>query len=135
MVKAKTGRTARQKLGSTGERLAVARLSELGYQVIATNWRCSIGELDIIAWHGQCLTFIEVRTRRGSLAGTPEESITPTKKRRLLQLVEAFLMAEPALLDAKGEPPPCRIDIVAVEFGANGVLGRLEIIENAVQGE
>ena len=64
-------------LGNLGERLAAGKLTEMGYRVICTNWRCEIGELDIVAWHGDCLAFIEVRTRRGGRAGTPEESITP----------------------------------------------------------
>ena len=134
-AKGKTGPTARQRLGSAGERMALARLNELGYRVIAKNWRCSIGELDLVAWHEQCLTFIEVRTRRGQVAGTPEQSITPTKKRRLLQLVAAFLQSEPGLLTENGEMPPCRIDVVAIEFGVNGQLIRLDVIQNAVQAE
>ncbi|MEI6045868.1 MAG: YraN family protein, partial [Chloroflexota bacterium] len=91
--------------------------------------------LDIVAWHEQCLAFIEVRTRHGRTAGTPEESITPHKKQRLLNLVDAFLQAEPGLLALSGELPPCRIDVVAVEFEATGELSRLEVIENAIQAE
>ncbi len=125
----------RRNLGNLGERLAQNRLVELGYQIIATNWRCSIGELDIVAWHEQCLTFIEVRTRRSIVAGTPEESVTPVKQQRLLQLVEIFLQTEPNLLDKQGNLPPCRIDLVAVEFEPNGKLRRLEIIQNAVQSD
>jgi putative endonuclease len=134
-LKAEKHPNRRQKLGNTGEKLAAARLTELGYQIITTNWRCRIGELDIVAWHGQCLAFIEVRTRHGSKVGTPEESITPAKKQRLLNLVEAFLIDQPDILNAKGELPPCRIDLVAVEFGITGQLSRLEVIENAVQAE
>lgn len=113
--------------------MAVARLTELGYNVIVTNWRCSIGELDIIAWHAQCLVFIEVRTRRSRIAGTPEESITPPKQQRLLRLAEAFLQARPDLWDVQGELPPCRIDLVAIELGSGGLVSRLEVLENIVQ--
>jgi len=113
--------------------MALAYLQSLEYRVIATNWRCSIGELDIVAWHADCLIFIEVRTRRGSAAGTPEESITPTKQKRLLRLAEAFVQARPELIGLDGDMPPCRIDLVAVEFGATGEFRRLDHIENAVQ--
>jgi putative endonuclease len=134
-LKAAKAPTPRQKLGSAGERLAVARLAELGYEIITTNWRCSIGELDIVAWHAQCLVFIEVRTRRSRIAGTPEESITPLKQQRLLRLAEAFLQARPEFLAKNGEFPPCRIDLVAVELGTGGIVSRVEVLENIVQAE
>lgn len=120
----------RKKLGDLGERLASARLTALGYDLIETNWRCEIGELDIVAWHGQCLTFIEVRTRRGSGAGTPEDSITITKRQRLQHLVEAYLQAHSHLLDPRGEWPPCRVDLAAVEFDQAGRLVRLQVRQN-----
>lgn len=113
--------------------MALAHLEALGYRVIATNWRCSIGELDIVAWHADCLSFIEVRTRRGLTGGTPEESITPTKQRRLLRLVEAFVQSRPELSGPDGDGPSCRIDLVAIEFGSKGEFKRLDLIENAVQ--
>lgn len=125
----------RKKLGDLGERLAVGKLAELGYEVIATNWRCEIGELDIVAWHEQCLTFIEVRTRRGGRAGTPEDSITLTKRHRLLQLVEAYLQAHPDLYDARSEPPACRIDLAAIEFDAAGRLTRLQVRQNMIEDD
>lgn len=125
----------RQKLGRQGENLAVSQLAAMGYQIIATNWRCKQGELDIVAWHGKCLTFIEVRTRRGGSKGSPEESITPDKQARLQSLVDAFLQAESLLLGLEvDKPPPCRIDVVAIEFAHNGQLLRIDVIQNAVEG-
>lgn len=125
-------RRARKNLGNLGERLAAGKLTEMGYRIIATNWRCEIGELDIVAWHGDCLTFIEVRTRRGGRAGTPEESITPVKRQRLQNLVEAYLNSHIELQDGKGQPPPCRVDLAAVEFEPGGKLVRLDLIENII---
>jgi putative endonuclease len=104
----------------------------MGYRIISTNWRCEIGELDIVAWHGDCLTFIEVRTRRGGRAGTPEESITPAKRQRLQNLVDAYLISHSELQDGKGQPPPCRVDLAAVEFEPGGKLVRLDLIENII---
>ncbi|HEX2911135.1 MAG TPA: YraN family protein [Chloroflexia bacterium] len=123
----------RKKLGDLGERLSVAKLTELGYRVIETNWRCEIGELDVVAWHGECLTFIEVRTRKGGGAGTPEDSISPAKQQRLLSLAEAYLQANPGLYNTPNEYPPCRIDMAAVEFDAAGRLTRLQIRQNIVE--
>ncbi len=135
MPEPKAPRTARQKLGKQGENLAVSHLTDLGYRVIATNWRCRIGELDIVAWHDKCLVFIEVRTRRGNQSGSPEESVNARKQARLQTLVAAFLQAESHNLGlAADEWPPCRIDVVAVEYYVDGKLARLEVIQNAVEG-
>ncbi len=124
----------RKKLGDLGERLAVARLGELGYRVIETNWRCEFGELDAVAWDGPCLAFIEVRTRRGNRAGSPEDSLTPLKQHRLQNLVEAYLNSHSHLLNERTEPPPCRIDLAAIEFDSAGHLIRLEVRRNVVEG-
>lgn len=124
----------RQKLGAQGENLAAARLSQMGYEIIKTNWRCKFGELDMVAWHEKCLTFIEVRTRQGNRSGTPEESVNARKQLRLQTLVEAFLQAEGEALGLGETLPPCRIDVVAIEYRFDGQLTRLEVIQNAVEG-
>lgn len=126
------GDKRKKSLGNFGEKIAAERLYEYGYQLLETNWRCELGEVDIIAWHEKCLTFIEVRTRRGSSAGTPEESVTSTKQRRLVQLVEAYLQLHPDLQNTQGEFPPCRIDLAAVEFDNAGHLIRLQIRKNII---
>jgi putative endonuclease len=121
---------ARKRLGDAGERLAAGKLETLGYRLVEINWRCRYGELDIIAWHEKCLVFIEVRTRFGDAAGSPEESITPRKLATLNRVAELYLQAHPELLDARHEPPDCRIDLVAIQFAKTGQLIRLEVIEN-----
>src|SRR5690348_12429273 len=93
----------RKRLGDLGERLAAGKLAELGYNLIETNWRCEIGELDAVAWHEKCLVFIEVRTRRGNGAGSPEESLTSTKQQRLQRLVEAYLEVHTEFWDVRGQ--------------------------------
>jgi putative endonuclease len=118
--------TARQSLGRAGERLAEARLAELGYQIVARNQRTSEGEIDLVARHDGQWVFVEVRARRGRAFGTPEESITPRKRDRLLRTALAFL-AERELGDAAW-----RVDVVAVEFSERGDLLRVEVIQNAV---
>jgi putative endonuclease len=128
-------KTARQKLGQQGERLALSHLTAKGYNVIRTNWHCKFGELDLVAWHDNCLVFIEVRTRRGNANGSPEESVDARKQARLQLLVSAFLQAESLTLGLDPDnPPACRIDVVAIEYYSTGQLARLEIIPNAVEG-
>ena len=116
----------RRGLGATGERLAREHLEKLGYRVLEMNHRTRYGELDIVAIEGGCLVGVEVRTKRGPLFGTPEESITATKSRRLCELVEGYAQTHPGL------PEDLRVDLVAVEMTVAGAVIRLEVIKSAV---
>jgi putative endonuclease len=119
----------RQSLGSLGERLAEARLASLGYEIVARNQRNAEGEIDLVTRLRDMWVFVEVRARRGLKFGTPEESITPRKRERLLRTAMAYL-SDRELGDAAW-----RVDVVAVEFSAHGELLRVEVIENAVNGQ
>jgi putative endonuclease len=117
----------RQGVGRRGEQLAARHLASKGYEIVAHNWRCEVGELDLVARDGACLVLVEVRTRRGRALGTPEESVTAAKQARLVALAEAYVQAA----DWPGE---VRIDLVAVEMDRRGRVVRLEHYENAVTG-
>ena len=78
---------SRKKLGAFGERIAGDYLKRQGYEILETNFRCSVGEIDIVARHGDYLVFVEVRTKRNLEFGTPEESITSAKKKKLIELI------------------------------------------------
>lgn len=116
---------ARKKLGQRGEELAAAYLEKRGYVVRERNWRCPAGEIDIVAEDGDCLVFVEVRTRRGRKYGTPEESVTPSKQTKLVEVAQTYLQEH----SWDGD---WRIDVVAVEMTAGGKLLRVGLIENAV---
>ena len=116
----------KQKLGQRGEEIAAAYLQQQGYLILARNWRCSLGELDIVAREGETLAFVEVRARRGDRFGTAEESITSSKQARLVELAQTFLQ-EAGLVDTAW-----RIDVGAVELGRLGELKRINLIRNAV---
>ncbi len=119
---------ARQRLGRRGEDYAAGRLAALGYTVIVRNWRCRAGEIDLVAEKDGMLIFVEVRTRRGDRLGTPEESITPAKRARLIAAAQTYL-------DEHGQTDrDWRIDVAAVEIGARGEVKRCEVIENAIEG-
>lgn len=81
----------RQAVGAYGERCAVRHLVEAGLRVVARNWRCAYGEVDIVAWDGEVIVFCEVKTRRGDTFGTPAEAVTPAKVRRLRRLAAEWL--------------------------------------------
>ena len=121
------GRDDRQGLGRRGEELAAQQLAAKGYQILARNWRCETGELDLVAREGECLVLVEVRTRRGRSMGSPEESITAAKQARLIALGEAYVQEN----DWRGD---WRIDVVAIEMGRQGRVLRIDHYENAVTG-
>ena len=121
------GRDDRQGLGRRGEELAAQQLAAKGYQIVARNWRCETGEVDLVAREGECLVLVEVRTRRGRSMGSPEESITAAKQARLIALGEAYVQEN----DWRGD---WRIDVVAIEMGRQGRVLRIDHYENAVTG-
>ncbi len=103
-------------------------MEESGYTILDTNFHCPYGEVDIVALQRECLVFLEVRTRSGSAFGSPEESITPAKRRRLIATAEAFIQSRDDL------PQQWRIDLVAIEVDRRGRTVRMDIVENAVTG-
>ena len=117
----------RQGLGRHGEEMAAGHLAGKGYEIVARNWRCEVGELDLVTRDGDCLALVEVRTRRGRALGSPEESITAVKQSRLAALAEAYVQAH----DWAGD---YRIDVVAIEFDRQGRLLRVDHYENAITG-
>lgn len=82
-----TSPTRRHVLGLYGENLAANYLRELGYEILERNWRCSIGEIDLIARDQDRWVFVEVKTRNGAGFGHPLEAITNEKIARLRKLV------------------------------------------------
>lgn len=115
-------------VGRRGEEIAAERLSTRGYRVIDRNYRTREGEVDLVAWDGPVLTFIEVKARRGRAYGLPEESITATKSERLIKAAYAYMQA------METPPEDWRIDVVVIEFGVGGKVRRFEIIKGAVEG-
>ncbi len=105
---------AKDDLGRRGEALAVDYLQAEGLSIIETNWRCSIGEIDIVARDGGETVFVEVKTRAGTGYGHPLEAITGQKVARLRRLAAAWFAQHP---DVVGD---ARIDAVAVIAPAGG---------------
>jgi putative endonuclease len=116
----------RGEVGARGEKLAADYLKRRGYKIFKRNFRCREGEIDIIAQYDDCVVFVEVRTKKGFSFGTPEESVTLSKREKLISLANAYLQACDNL------PASWRIDVVAVELTPDNKVSRLEHIENAV---
>ena len=101
----------RRELGQRGERLALRFLTSSGYTIERTNVRFPVGEIDMIAWEGQTLCFIEVRSTSSSDWGGPLASITDRKRRRLIRAAQWYLARTRML------PQEIRFDVVAIEWG------------------
>ena len=93
-------------------------LRGLGYEVVARNWRCATGELDLVAFQGDTLVFVEVRSRASGASYAPEETIGPVKRKRLVSAAEAYL--DQSNWDGAG-----RFDVVAVDIRDTGTTARL----------
>jgi putative endonuclease len=117
---------SRQKLGKLGEQVAKKNLKKKGYRILQTNYHCQAGEIDIIAEKKDCLVFVEVRTKSSLGFGSPEESITSSKKRKLVSTALSYISTHRKL------PSSWRIDVIAIETNINGDVQRFDIIENAV---
>jgi putative endonuclease len=124
-----TGQMKRRDTGILGEKLAGDFLAKNGYIILETNYRCSGGEIDIIARQADTLVFVEVRTKTSRKFGGPEESITPVKAARLRTLAAHYGQSHEDL------PESWRIDVVAVQMNRSGHASHIEIIENAVVDE
>lgn len=94
--------------GKQGEDRACEYLRALGYRVVERNFRCKLGELDIIARDGSTLVFTEVRSRAHSRHGTPLETVTGPKQRRIARVASYYLSIRRPGFEA------CRFDVVGI---------------------
>ena len=99
---------ARQAVGAYGERLASRHLEDHGLVILARNWRCAEGEIDLILADGEDVVFCEVKTRRSGAFGTPAEAVGPAKVRRLRRLAARWLA------ESRMRPRDVRFDVVQV---------------------
>jgi putative endonuclease len=111
---------ARRRLGADGEAMAEAWYRAQGYEVLARNWRCREGEIDLIVARKRLVVVCEVKTRTSDAFGVPAEAITATKRQRLRRLAAAWLEG-----DAPFRPREIRFDVACI------LGGDLDVIEGA----
>lgn len=111
--------------GKTGERLAADYLRKKGYSILAVNFRCRFGEIDVIAQNRKYIAFVEVKTRGAGSFVHPLEAITPAKRARIVKTAQFYLLAHPTKLQP-------RFDAAAVFMHGDGA-AQIEYIENAFQ--
>jgi len=109
----------RRARGIAGEDVAAAWYLSQGYEVVARNWRCRQGELDLIVRQGATVVFCEVKSRATTRFGTPAEAVTYDKRQRIRHLAARWIE------DSRFRPAQIRFDVAAI-------LGEeLEVIEGA----
>lgn len=115
----------RGAFGKLGESIAERFLEKKGYEILEKNFRCRLGEIDLIAKEGGEIVFVEVKSRHGSSFGFPEEQISRKKQRKLGRLAEFYLKR-------RRQDEPARIDVVAILQSETGELLSLQLIPNAI---
>ena len=101
---------ARRAQGDAAEERACRHLERSGFTVVERNFRTPGGEIDIVARKGDLLVFVEVRSREVPGFGTPEESVTPAKRRRIVAAARRYLTNVPA-----SSWREARFDVIAIE--------------------
>jgi putative endonuclease len=104
------GKLRRRASGAAGEDLACAHLEGLGYRILARNFRCRSGEVDIVARRGEATVFVEVKERRGQSHGTGTDAVTFGKRRRVIRAARLYAAASGLW---EGE---LRFDVVSIDW-------------------
>jgi putative endonuclease len=107
----------RTSLGARGEQAALDLYVRRGFTVVARNWRCSLGEIDLVVRRRDLLVFCEVKTRRGSSHGGGFTAVDGRKRRKLRSLAEVFLLTHAA------GPVVVRFDVASVAVRAGAAPG------------
>ncbi|MGH8433417.1 MAG: YraN family protein [Pseudomonas sp.] len=117
--------SSRQTSGRAAEALARQYLEQQGLRLLAQNWLCRRGELDLVMLDGDTVVFVEVRYRRHAAWGGALESVDARKRGKLASAAEHFLQQE-----SRWAKHPCRFDVVAISADDSGA-ARLNWIQNA----
>jgi putative endonuclease len=104
----------RRRVWHAGERAAWEAYRRRGYRLVARNWRCPLGEIDLVLAREGVLVVCEVKTRTSSAMGPPHEAVDGPKQRKLRTLAEAFLAAR-GMREAR-----CRMDVASVRLLPDG---------------
>jgi len=110
-----------KQTGFLAEELAASALTKKGFQILERNFANRFGEIDIIAKKNGVLVFIEVKAKKGTEFGTPEEMVNESKLKRIQRMATVYL---------QGQDLPCRIDVVAIVLSPDNEIISLTHYEN-----
>ncbi|MCI9681884.1 MAG: YraN family protein [Lachnospiraceae bacterium] len=99
----------RRKIGTAYEERAAEHLRDLGYRILERNFRCRLGEIDLIAEEAGVLVFLEVKYRKSSQFGNPAEAVTPAKQKTICRVADFYRMSR-----GISESRSCRFDVAAI---------------------
>jgi putative endonuclease len=122
-------RPLRDRVGRAGEAAALGILKDEGLRVIARDWRSRLGQIDIVAEDGDTLVLVEVKARRGTAFGLPQEAVDERKQRKLRTLLEVYRS------QTHRQKQPCRIDVLGLLLDENLAVTKSEYIRDAVQSQ
>lgn len=114
---------ARLDLGKEGEDLALRKLESIGYRCVERNYRCALGELDLVARDGETLVFIEIKTRKGKSLDYAKEAVHARKQRQISKVALAYMKRNGC------EEAKARFDVVVIQ--QKGADKQIEVIRNA----
>jgi putative endonuclease len=120
---AKVMKDPRRQLGDHGEDLAVAALKKQGYRILERNYTTPLGEIDLIARQGKTLVIVEVKTRKSTRFGSPQEAVSAAKQAKLRRLADYYLK------EKRLTGTVVRFDVVAITLSEG--LPQMEIIQDA----
>jgi putative endonuclease len=106
--------TDTRSIGFSVEQEASRYLEQHGLNITHRNFQCKLGEIDLIGFQGNTLVFVEVRYRKNTQFGTPAESVTYGKQRKIIRVAKYFLMKHKQFAQL-----PCRFDVIAVTIKEN----------------
>jgi len=115
---------ARLATGRAGERAALQAYRRRGYRPVARNWRCPVGELDLVLARGDALVVCEVKARRGRGFGDGWEAVDARKRRKVRAVAAAFLQSTGL------RPAAVRFDVASVRVRADGS-AEVQVFEDA----
>lgn len=114
-----------KQIGNMGEDIAVDYLKKSGYIILDRNFKCKIGEIDIIGKDNNYIVFIEVKTRYGNKYGIPSESVTYLKQRKIYKTAEVYILKN------KLHKSNFRFDVIGITL--NNDIPSIRLIKNAFQ--
>lgn len=98
-----------RKVGEAQETRAALELEKLGYRILKKNFRCRIGEIDLIALHKGSLVFVEVKYRRDSRSGYAVEAVNRKKQQNICRVADYYIRTHCQKI------PSCRFDVAAID--------------------
>ena len=117
------------KRGEYYERRAEQYLRDAGLSILERNFRCKLGEIDLVCQDGKSLVFVEVRFRSNPRYASAAASVTPAKQRRLVAAAQHYLLQR-----GLSERQPCRFDVLAFDGALSAPEDGIEWLKNAIGG-